>query len=123
MIACANARASSISVSRVSAKSASKQSPEEPRHQPRYLPMVRQLGCAVGNVHYRSGREPTLLCICFGKVKSDARLDQLIKFTRLFGEALPIKYRGPPAAGLNQTCAFQLTGSIRDGWPLNTEHF
>jgi hypothetical protein len=85
--------------------------------------MVRQLGCAVGNVHYRSGREPALLCICFGKVKSDARLDQLITFTRLFGEALPIKYRGPPAAGLNQTCAFQLTGSIRDGWPLNTEHF
>ena len=50
-------------------------------------------------------------------------LDQLITFTRLFGEALPIKYRDLPAAALNQTCAFQLTGSIRDGWPLNTQHF
>jgi hypothetical protein len=28
----------------------------------------------------------------------------------------------PPAA-LNQTCAFQLPSCIRDGWPLNTQHF
>ena len=85
--------------------------------------MVRQLGRAVGNVHYRFGREPILLCVCFGKVKSDAHFDQLITFTRFFGEALPIKYRNLPAAARNQTCAFQLTGSIRDGWPLNTQHF
>ena len=77
--------------------------------------MVRLLGCAVGNVHYRSGGEPTLLRVCFGKVKSDARFDQLITFTRFFGEALPIKYRNLPAAALNQTCAFQPTGSISDG--------
>ena len=61
--------------------------------------------------------------VCFGKVKSDARFDQLITFTRFFGEALPIKYRDLPEAALNQTCAFQPTGSIRDGWPLNTQHF
>src|SRR6202171_3652454 len=85
--------------------------------------MVRLLGCAVGNVHYRSGGEPTLLRVCFGKVKSDARFDQLITFTRFFGEALPIKYRDLPEAALNPTCAFQPTGSIRDGWPLNTQHF
>ena len=42
---------------------------------------------------------------------------------RWFGEALPIKYRDLPAAPLNQTCAFQLSGGIRDGWPLNTQHF
>ena len=84
--------------------------------------MVRLLGCAVGNVHYRSGGEPTLLRVCFGKVKSDARFDQLITFTRFFGEALPIKYRDlPAAAALNQTCALQLLGGIRDGWPLNTQ--
>ena len=82
--------------------------------------MVRQLGGAVGNVHYRFGGEPTLLCVCFRKVKSDTRFDQLITFTRFFGEALPIKYRDLPAAALNQTCAFQLTGSIRDGWPVPT---
>ncbi len=85
--------------------------------------MVRQLGSAVGNVHYRSGGEPTLLRVCFGKVKSDARFDQLITFTRFFDEALPIKYRDLPEAALNQTCAFQLTGSIRDGWRLNTPAF
>ena len=27
------------------------------------------------------------------------------------------------SATLNQTCAFQLSGGIRDGWPLNTQHF
>src|SRR5450631_4854328 len=85
--------------------------------------MVRQLGCAVGNVHYRIAGEPTLLRVCFGKVKSDARFDQLITFTRFFDEALPIKDRDLPEAALNQTCAIQLTGSIRDGWPLNTQHF
>jgi hypothetical protein len=53
-------------------------------------------------------------------VKSDARFDQLITFARFFGEALP-KDRDLPEAALNQTCAFQLTGSIRDGWPLNTQ--
>jgi hypothetical protein len=85
--------------------------------------MVRQLGCPVGNVHYRSGGEPSLLCVSFWKVKSDARFDQLITFTGFFGEALPIKYRNLPAAALNQTCAFQPTGSIRDGRSLNTQHF
>ena len=69
------------------------------------------------------GGEPTNLCVCFGKVKSDALSDQLITFTRCLREALPIKYRDLPAAALNQTCAFQLPGSIRDGWPLNTQHF
>jgi hypothetical protein len=66
---------------------------------------------------------PLYLCVCFGKVKSDARSDQLITFTRFFGEALPIKYRDLPAAALNQARTFQLSGSIRDGWPLNTQHF
>src|ERR1700732_5629249 len=64
-----------------------------------------------------------LLCVCFGKWKSDARSNQLITFARFFYEALPIKYRDLPAAALNRTCAFQLAGSIRDGWPLKTQHF
>jgi hypothetical protein len=63
------------------------------------------------------------LCVCFGKVESDARSNQLITFKRFFGEALPIKYRDLPKAALNQTCALELTGSIRDGRPLNTQHF
>src|ERR1700680_3880954 len=87
-------------------------------------PMIPQLGCAVGNVHYRVGGErPLLLCVCFGKVKSDARSNQLITFTRFFYEALPIAYRDFLAAALNHACAFQLAGSIRDAWPLNTQHF
>src|ERR1700736_1629670 len=60
---------------------------------------------------------------CFGKVKSDAFSNQLITFTRCLREALPIKDRDLPAAALNQSCAFQLPSSIRDGWPLDTQHF
>jgi hypothetical protein len=64
-----------------------------------------------------------MLRVCFGKVKSEARSNQLITFTRFFGEALPITYRDLPTAALNQTCAFKLSGRIRDGRPLNTRHF
>jgi hypothetical protein len=64
-----------------------------------------------------------MLRVCFGKVKSEARSNQLITLTRFFGEALPITYRDLPAAALNQTCAFKLSGRIRDGRPLNTQHF
>ncbi len=60
---------------------------------------------------------------CFGKVKSDARPDQLITFTRCPHEALPIKDRDLPPAARNQAGMFQLPGSIRDGWPLDTQHF
>ena len=88
--------------------------PEDPAISPAGLPSVPQLGCAVGNVHYRLGGGAHFLCVCFGKVKSEARSDQLITFTGFFGEALPIKYRDLPAAALNQTCASQLSGSIRD---------
>jgi hypothetical protein len=70
---------------------------------------------SVGGAHF--------LCVCFGKVIGEARSNQLITFTRFFDEALPVKYRDLPAAALNQTCAFQLSGSIRDSRPLNTQHF
>ena len=63
------------------------------------------------------------LCVCFGKVRSDARPDQLITFARCRHQALPIKYRDLPSAARNQTATFQLPGSIRDGWPLHTQHF
>src|SRR5580693_3243286 len=75
----------------------------------------------VGNVRYRL--EARGLRERFGKVKSDARPDQLITFTRCRHESLPIKYRDLPSAALNQTCALQLLGSIRDGRPLDTQHF
>jgi hypothetical protein len=55
-------------------------------------------------------------------VKSDALLDQLITFTRYCRETPPIQYRDLLSAALNQTRAFQLSGGIRDGWPLNTQH-
>src|SRR6202022_4423642 len=60
--------------------------------------------------------------VCVGKVKSEARPDQLITFTRCRHEALPIKYRDLPPAARNQTGTFQLPGSIRDGWPLDAQH-
>ena len=53
----------------------------------------------------------------------DARAHQLITFTRRLGEALPIEYRHLPATALNQACPFQFPGCIRDGWPLDTQHF
>jgi hypothetical protein len=56
-------------------------------------------------------------------VKSDARPDQPITFTRSIQEAPPIKYRNLSSAARNETGAFQFLGSIRDAWPLDTEHF
>jgi len=44
--------------------------------------LCASLRVPVGNVHYRQGRETSFLRVCFGKVKSDARLEQLITFTR-----------------------------------------
>ena len=56
-------------------------------------------------------------------MKSEARSNQLITFARCLREALPIQYRDLPSAARNQTDTFKLPGSIRDGWPLNTQHF
>src|SRR5712691_2859911 len=67
--------------------------------------------------------ESSFFWVCFGKVKSDARPDQLITFTRCLPEALPIKYRDLPSAAPNQAGACQLPGNIRDGLPLDTQHF
>jgi hypothetical protein len=64
-----------------------------------------------------------LSLVCFGKVKCEARPDQLITFTSCLREALPIKYRDFPSAAFNQPSTFQLAGSICDGWPLDTQHF
>ena len=85
--------------------------------------MMHQLGWAVGNVHYRMSGKLTLLHVCFRKVRSDARSDQLIALTRCLYETLPIEYRDLLSAALNQAYTFQLSGGIRDGWPLNTQHF
>jgi hypothetical protein len=56
-------------------------------------------------------------------VRSDARPDQLITFARFRDETLPIKYRDLLSAAHDQTGTFQLPGNIRDGWPLDTQHF
>ena len=61
--------------------------------------------------------------VCFWKVRSDARPDQLITFARFRNEALPIKYRDLLSAACNQTGAFKLPGSIRDRCPMDTQHF
>src|ERR1700730_9950647 len=63
------------------------------------------------------------LPVCVGKVESEARPDQLITFTRCRHEALPVEYRDLPPAARDQTGAFQLPGGIRDGWPLDAQHF
>jgi hypothetical protein len=65
----------------------------------------------------------TISRVCFGKVKSEARSNQLITFARCLREALPINYRDLPSAAFNQTGTFKLAGSIRDCWPLDTQHF
>jgi hypothetical protein len=56
-------------------------------------------------------------------VKSKAGPNQPITFAGHLREALPIKYRDLPSAASNQTSTFKLAGSIRDGWPLDTQHF
>src|ERR1700737_617122 len=74
-------------------------------------------------MYITESRRVRLLGVGFGKVRSDARPDQLITFARFRHEALPIKYRDLPSAAHDQTGTFQLSGSIRDGWPLDTQHF
>src|SRR5215211_1237769 len=77
---------------------------------------------AVGNVDYRAG-EISLSGVCFGKVKGDPFSDQPITFARRLYETPPIKYGDLLSAALNQTRTFQLFRSIRDRWPLDTQHF
>jgi hypothetical protein len=69
--------------------------------------------------------EPTerFLDVRLGKMKGEARPDQLITFTRCLREALPIKYRDLLSAARNQSGTFQLLRHIRDAWPLDTQHF
>src|SRR5438045_9388090 len=67
--------------------------------------------------------ESSIFRICLGKVRSDARPDQLITFTRRLREALPIKEGDLLSAARNQPGAFQLPGGVRDGRPLDTQHF
>ena len=64
-----------------------------------------------------------VLCVCFGKMRSDARPDQLIALTRCRHEALPIKYGDLPSAAQNQTPMFHIPGSVADGRPLDAQHF
>ena len=95
---------------------------ESPRQPPACSNHKFALGYAVGNVYYRHRAQSPGLGVCLGKVKSEARPDQLITFTRCVREALPIEDRDLPSAARNQTVTFQLAGSVRDGWPLDTQH-
>src|SRR5712671_6850253 len=61
---------------------------------------------------------PRSLGICLGKMKSDALTNQLVTFARGLRQALPVNDRDLPAATLNQSRVFQLSGRIRDGGPL-----
>ena len=65
----------------------------------------------------------TLSPVCFGKVKSEARSDQPITFTRCLNEALTINYRDMLSAAHNQARIFQLSSGIRDAWPVDAQHF
>ena len=56
-------------------------------------------------------------------MKCSALSDQLITFTRRLHQGLPIKDRDLPSAAFNQAGAFQLPGGIRDGRPLDAQHF
>src|SRR6476646_4238727 len=74
-------------------------------------------------MHITEGLGVHFLGICLGKVKSDASPDQLVAFTRRFRKALPIENRDLPSAEFNQISTFQLLGGVRDGWPLDAQHF
>src|ERR1700722_10196275 len=58
-----------------------------------------------------------------GKVKREARPDQLVTFTRRLREALAIKDRDLAPGARNQAGTLQLPGRIRDARPLHTQHF
>ena len=58
--------------------------------------IVRLFGIPVGNAHYRQGVKTSFLRVCFGKVRSHARPDQFITFTRCPREAPPVEYRNLP---------------------------
>jgi len=60
--------------------------------------------------------------VCFGKVRSETRPDQLITFTRCLCQAVSIEYGHVPPAAPNQPGPFQLSGSIRDGRPVHAQH-
>jgi hypothetical protein len=61
--------------------------------------------------------------ICLGQVGGKARPDQLITFTGCLHEGWPIEDRDLSSAALDQACMFQFSRRIRDGWPLNAQHF
>ena len=56
-------------------------------------------------------------------MKSQARPNQLITFTRCRRDAAPIEYRDLLPTVFNQTDTFELPDGIRDGWPLDPQHF
>ena len=56
-------------------------------------------------------------------MKSQARSDQLITFAGCLHEPPPIKDRDLPSAALDQTGMLKFPDGIRDGRPLDTQHF
>jgi hypothetical protein len=56
-------------------------------------------------------------------VRTDALADQPITFARSRFEAFPIDYCDLSSTALNQTVLFQLLDSIRNGRPLDPQHF
>jgi len=47
----------------------------------------------------------------------------MVTFARRLYKTLPIKYGDLLSTALNQARTFQLFRSIRDRWPLDTQHF
>src|ERR1051326_1581984 len=67
--------------------------------------------------------ETSFLRVCFGKVKGDARPDQLVTFARCRYEAPAITYRDLPPAARSQAGTFQFPGGNRDALPMDPQHF
>src|SRR5580658_8342346 len=56
-------------------------------------------------------------------METDARPNQLIAFAGCRHETRAIEKRNLPAPARDQTGTFQLSDSIGDAWPLDTQHF
>ena len=56
-------------------------------------------------------------------MRTDALPDQPITFARCRLEAFPIDYCDLSSTALNQTGAFKFMYSVRDGRPLDPQHF
>ena len=77
---------------------------------------------AVGNVHYCAGKAAFITCMFWEGEKRGAP-GPTGDIHKMPSWDPPVNYRDLPSAAFDQTGTFKLPGGIRDGWPLDAQHF